>query len=155
MLHWFYIVCGEISSPWTDKVMYKLHLKDESFVMKLFRIFRTFFLVNIGFVFFRAASVSDAVKMLRAATVNNVVDIINGGFLQLGLDWIEIVISIMALFLLFMISLMQRNGSVRDRVADRNIFQRWVIWYALLFMVILLGYYGPGYTAAEFIYQGF
>lgn len=93
--------------------------------------------------------------MLRAATVNNVVDIINGGFLQLGLDWIEIVISIMALFLLFMISLMQRNGSVRDRVADRNIFQRWVIWYALLFMVILLGYYGPGYTAAEFIYQGF
>ncbi|ODM13326.1 membrane-bound O-acyltransferase family protein [Eisenbergiella tayi] len=155
LLHWFYIVCGEISSPWTDKVMYKLHLKDESFVMKLFRIFRTFFLVNIGFVFFRAASVSDAVKMLRAATVNNVVDIINGGFLQLGLDWIEIVISIMALFLLFMISLMQRNGSVRDRVADRNIFQRWVIWYALLFMVILLGYYGPGYTAAEFIYQGF
>lgn len=76
LLHWFYIVCGEISSPWTDKVMYKLHLKDESFVMKLFRIFRTFFLVNIGFVFFRAASVSDAVKMLRAATVNNVVDII-------------------------------------------------------------------------------
>ena len=135
--------------------MNTLHIKTESTGLRIFRIFRTFFLVNIGFVFFRAAGVLDALKMLRAAAVSNAGEIMSGGFLHLGLDWIEIVISAAALFLLLLISIMQGKGSVRDRIAGKKLFQRWVIWYALLFMVILLGYYGPGYSAAEFIYQGF
>ena len=155
LLHWFYIVCGEITAPWTGKIMNTLHIKTESTGLRIFRIFRTFFLVNIGFVFFRAAGGLDALKMLRAAAVSNAGEIMSGGFLHLGLDWIEIVISAAALFLLLLISIMQGKGSVRDRIAGKKLFQRWVIWYALLFMVILLGYYGPGYSAAEFIYQGF
>ena len=39
---------------------------------------------------------------------------------------------------------------------DRKVLPvRWIIWFALLFYTILLGEYGPGYSAAEFIYQGF
>ncbi|MCR5798941.1 MAG: MBOAT family protein [Lachnospiraceae bacterium] len=44
---------------------------------------------------------------------------------------------------------------VRDVIARQNIAVRWIIILAFIFVVILLGNYGPGYDAAEFIYQGF
>ena len=44
---------------------------------------------------------------------------------------------------------------MREAIARRKLPVRWLIFYALLFYTILLGYYGPGYSAAEFIYQGF
>ena len=50
---------------------------------------------------------------------------------------------------------MQEKGSVRERIGKKSLPVRWLIWYALLFYVILLGNYGPDYSAAEFIYQGF
>ena len=46
-------------------------------------------------------------------------------------------------------------AGLRDAIAGRKIWLRWLIWFCLLFYVILLGEYGPGYSAAEFIYQGF
>ena len=155
LLHWFYIVCGEVSKPWLDRLMNILRIKTDSVGMKGFRILRTFFLVNIGFVFFRAENVTDAFHMLKTALVFNPIELINGGLLRLGLEWVEMSVAAVALIILLMVSLMQRCGSLRDRIAKKGLLQRWCIWYVLLFMVILLGYYGPGYSAAEFIYQGF
>ena len=57
--------------------------------------------------------------------------------------------------MLLAVSLLQRKGAIRERIGAKGLPVRWLIWYALLFYVILLGYYGPEYSAAEFIYQGF
>ena len=63
-------------------------------------------------------------------------------------DWLS-------LLLLLAVSLLQQKGSVRDKIGGYVLPVRWALWYALLFAVILLGCYGPGYSAGEFIYQGF
>lgn len=156
LLHWLYIVCGELMAPWFEAGMKKLHISPQSWWVNGFRIFRTFFLVNIGFVFFRAASVGEAWRMLKAAlSVFNPSVLVNGALFSLGLDWIEFTIAVVSLLLLLAVSLLQGKGSVRERISKRKLPIRWFIWYALLFYVILLGYYGPGFSAAEFIYQGF
>jgi len=156
LLHWFYIVCGELLEPWFEKWMRKLHINPQAWWVNGFRVVRTFFLVNIGFVFFRASSVGDAWCMLKeAVTVFNPVVLVNGALFTLGLDWIEFSIAIVSLLLLLLVSLLQGKGSVRERISKKRLPVRWVIWYMLLFYVILLGYYGPGFSAAEFIYQGF
>ena len=156
LLHWLYIVSGELLDPWFKRVMGKLHINGKSRGMDVFRVIRTFFLVNIGFVFFRASSVGDAFKMLGGALrLGNMRAALSGGLLTLGLDGIEFVIGAVSLLLLLAVSLLQRKGPVRDRIAAKALPLRWLLWYALLFYVILLGYYGPGYSAAEFIYQGF
>ena len=122
----------------------------------LIRIVRTFFLVCIGDLFFRSASVGDALAMLKGAVrVWNPHILWNGALLTLGLDGADMVIAAVALMLLLIVSLLERTGSVRDRVARMPLPVRWLIWYALLFAVILFGCYGPGYSAGEFIYQGF
>lgn len=156
LLHWFYIVSGELLEPWSIWLMDKLHINAKSRGMDLLRVIRTFFLVNIGFVFFRAASVGDAFKMLRGALeTGNIQEVLSGGIFALGLDWIEFTIGAVSLLILLFVSLLQRKGAVREKIAARTLPVRWLIWYTLLFYVILLGYYGPGYSAAEFIYQGF
>ncbi|PWL56432.1 MAG: MBOAT family protein, partial [Lachnospiraceae bacterium] len=122
-----------------------------------FRVVRTFFLVNIGFVFFRADSMKSALQMLGySVRVFNLKDLFSAAIFELGLDWIEFVIAVVSLLILLAVSILQNRGiRVREAIARRKLPVRWLIFYALLFYTILLGYYGPGYSAAEFIYQGF
>lgn len=156
LLHWFYIVMEELFAPPCAALMEKWHVDAGGKLVGLIRIVRTFFLVCIGDLFFRSASVGDALAMLKGAVrVWNPHILWNGALLTLGLDGADMVIAAVALMLLLIVSLLERTGSVRDRVARMPLPVRWLIWYALLFAVILFGCYGPGYSAGEFIYQGF
>ena len=156
LLHWFYIVMEELLAPPFARLNERLHLSGEGRFLNGIRILRTFFLVCIGDLFFRAASVGDAFAMLKSAVgVWNPQILWDGSLLQLGLDGIETAVAVLALLLLWAVSLKQRKEPVRESIAKKPLFLRWILWYALLFAVILLGYYGPGYSAAEFIYQGF
>ncbi len=156
LLHWFYIVMEELLEAPCARFMERCRIDAKGRLVSVVRMVRTFILVCIGDLFFRAASVGDAFAMLgRAVSVWNPSVLWNGSLLQLGLDGIEITIAAAALMLLWGVSLLQRRGSVRDRIAVLPLPVRWMIWYALLFAVILFGCYGPGYSAGEFIYQGF
>lgn len=156
LLHWFYIVCGELLTPFFHKFMEKCHIPPKSRWLDGFRVLRTFFLVNIGFVFFRADSVTAAIHILKEAVcLWNIGVLTDGSLFTLGLDMIEFVIAIVSLLILFAVSFMQQKGSVREQIENKKLPIRFIIWYALLFYTILLGYYGPEYSAAEFIYQGF
>lgn len=156
LLHWFYIVMGELLNPVYGNIMKKCHIKGDSRLVNMWRIVRTFLLVNIGFVFFRADSAVAACHMLAGALhIGNAGILFDGSLFSLGLDFIEFTIAVVSLLVLLTVSVLQQKEGVRERIARKNIVVRWIIWYALLFYVILLGYYGPGYSAAEFIYQGF
>lgn len=136
--------------------MEKLGINSKSRWLDALRVLRTFFLVNIGFVFFRAASATDAWNMLKSAvSIWNPQILVDGSLFMLGLDVIEAVIALVSLLILWIISRLQQKGPVRERIEKRKLPVRFLIWYALLFYIILLGYYGPEYSAAEFIYQGF
>ena len=146
----------EILAPVCGRLMDKCGINADGRGVNLLRVLRTFFLVCIGDLFFRAASVGDAFAMLgKAVSVWNPSVFWNGALFELGLDRIEMLIALLALLLLYAVSRLQQKGSVRDRIGGRALVVRWIIWYALLFGVILLGCYGPGYSAGEFIYQGF
>lgn len=156
LLHWIYVVLEEVLEPSCGRFMKKYRIDPAGRTVNVLRILRTFFLVCVGDLFFRAASVGDAFAMLgKAASVWNPSILWNGALFELGLDWMEMVIVLAALLVLYGVSLLKQTGSVRDRIACRALPVRWLIWYALLFAVILLGCYGPGYSAGEFIYQGF
>ena len=157
LLHWFYIVMEELLAPPCARLMERWHINAGGRPVGVVRIVRTFFLVCIGDLFFRAASVGDAFAMLKGAvTVWNPHILWDGSLLGLGLDAGELVIAAGALLLLCCISLVQnRKGSVRELIAARALPIRWAVWYALIFAIILFGCYGPGYSAGEFIYQGF
>ena len=156
LLHWLYIVMEELLEPSCKRIMERLSINSTGKFLNGIRMLRTFFLVCIGDLFFRAASVGDAFAMLReAVTVFNPHVVWDGSIFMAGLDRVEAGIAVLALLLLCVVSVLQQKGSVREKIAGKPLPLRWILWYGLLFGVILLGCYGPGYSASEFIYQGF
>ncbi len=156
LLHWLYIVTGEWTLPFFTALFRRLRIPMKGKAADAFRVARTFLLVNIGNVFFRADSVPSALGMLKGAvTVFNPGVLFDGSLFSLGLDWIDMGVLAVSVVILIAVSLANEKKPVRERVAARPLPLRWAAYFALLFYVILLGNYGPGYSAAEFIYQGF
>ena len=76
-------------------------------------------------------------------------------FRSLGLSGIDFGIVALGFFLLLGVSLIQRGGSVRERIAARPYPVRFVCWFGLFLLVLLWGAYGIGYDASQFIYNQF
>lgn len=156
LLHWFYIVSGELAEPLFVKMRAFFHINVESRGFILFQRLRTFFLVVIGLIFFRNAAVPDAIRMIgRGFSAFNPQIFVDGTLFSFGLDWIELTILAVSMVIFEWVTVRQQKGWLRERLEKKNIVIRWIVLYALLFYVILLGQYGPGYSASEFIYQNF
>ncbi len=76
-------------------------------------------------------------------------------FLDLGLTGADYIILFAGLCLLITVSLIQRKGPVRERIAKWKTPLRFALWYGLFLAVLLLGAYGIGYDASQFIYNQF
>ena len=156
MIPWIYIVGGELLEPLWVKLRALFRVTKDTKWFAVFQMVRTFLLMSFAFLFFNSAGFFSALSMIRnVLTTWNPWILWDGSLLQLGLELKEWVVLILSLTLLWIISVMQQKDSVREWLAKKNIVVRWLLLYALLFWVILMGNYGPGYSAAEFIYQGF
>ena len=160
LLHWLYIVAGEATKPLSDKLLgEKLHIDLKSRFADVLRVIRTFFLVCIGFVFFRADTTLHACSLLGRALPWRTAAPADGGFFAMGLDWIEWGVVLVSLAVMIAAELINEKcsaaGGIRGKIAGLPLILRWIVLFALLFYVVLLGEYGPGYSAAEFIYRGF
>ena len=156
LLHWFYIVSGELLEPWFAKWCAAWHIDRRKGWFTGLQRLRTFFLVTVGLIFFRNPRVPDALRMIgRAFGAFNPQIFVNGTLFSLGLDWIECSVALVSLLLFVSVTLLGQKGSVREMLERKPLAVRWILLYALLFYVILLGQYGPGYSASEFIYQNF
>ncbi len=171
LLHWFYIVTEEILEDPFKKLWQRKGIDVNNKVLVAVRIVRTFILVNIGNAFFRAASVGEAFTLIgcgfrkNEARISLIGDLVSGYTEQgirilndmsvLGLSYADIIIVIVSLIILLIVDILKTKYDVREAIAAQPVVLRFIIWFALLFYVILLGCYGPGYNAADFIYQGF
>ena len=71
------------------------------------------------------------------------------------LDIPNIIAAVGAMLLLLIVDMIQEHTSVRQLIAQKNIVIRWVIWFVMIFVVMLIGIYGPEYNASSFIYEQF
>ena len=57
----------------------------------------------------------------------------------------------------FFISFVEENKKLdmRDFILSRKLPLRWAIIYLGIFIVIIVGYYGPGVNPADFVYMQF
>ena len=60
-----------------------------------------------------------------------------------------------ALAVLAFVSLMQRKGSLLERLEKQNIIFRWSLYFTAIFFVLIFGVYGPNFDASAFIYFQF
>ena len=146
LLQWIYIVVGEITRPHFEKQYNKAGINTRSTVLVLLRRARTFLLMSLALVFFSAESLRAGFGTIADAFVSS------GHITDVGLDTKNLAILITSLIAWILVSCLRRQKEYENRSYG---IIRWVVLYGLIFAVILFGSYGPGYSAAEFIYQGF
>lgn len=121
-----------------------------------FQVLRTFLLVCCLNLFDVYSSLGDTFRALGSLfTAGNWSVLWNGALLELGLTMLDYGILAAAVILMFAVSCLHRRGSVRERIGRRAYPLRFALWYGLFLIVLLMGAYGIGYDASQFIYNQF
>lgn len=155
---WFIIVIGNIFEPAFIKLWEKLHINKDNVILSIFRVARTFVLVSIGNVFFRAESFMKGLEMLRLAfskTISyNIINLLkdyNTGRTALG-DFVGLSLWFIAILMLVYCEAMCYKGkNPIYLVSTRNIVLRWSIYWTIA-IIISYSIFGEQST---FIYAGF
>ena len=155
LLQCIYIIISELCTPAFKSIKAKLKINEKGFLFVQFKRIRTFILISIGLMFFNSNSLTDGFRMLGHAFCIGRDSVVEAGFGLGRSDWMILAMSFVLWLLMSIINEYSKQKDVREVIAARNIVIRWAIFYALIIFIVIFGYYGPGYDAAQFIYQGF
>lgn len=156
LFHGILIMLSMIFTPYNEKLVQKLHIKTDTFSFRLFQMGRTFVLCCFGRVFFRADNFASAIGILkRMFGSTGLWQLTQGRLFQYGLNKKNMLVVIIAVIILWIVSMLQERMDVMKEFKKQNLIFRWVLIYALFLAVLVFGNYGPGYDAAGFIYEQF
>ena len=155
MYHAMLLIGSNIFAPICERVTKTLHLDTENFGWRFWQMSRTYILCCIGRVFFRAAEVESAFVILKKMFLQITPGALFRSGVVYGIEKPDIVVAVVAVFVLWVVDMLQERMKIRDALAKQNIVFRWIIIYIGIFSVIIFGIYGPGYNASGFIYQQF
>ena len=151
-LYWYVImVCGMCIEPLFNLIYKKANWDKNRWWFKWLRIARTFILVNIGFLMFRANTLSDFGGMF--------VQIFKGGPVGLvGLGIIDVYDLVWCFIGLAMIVtvdvLMEKKIDIREKVASKT-GMAFLSTLCMFAIILMFGAYGDGYIPPDPIYGAF
>ncbi len=155
LLNWAVIMASQELEPLYARFHGRFHVQGKT-GFKLFQVLRTVLLMSCLRIFDCYRDVPLAFCMFGTMFTRWNWDILwDGSLLGLGLSLLDYGILAGGLIMLIAVSLLQRSGSVREKIARRPYPVRFALWYGLFLVVLLAGAYGVGYDASQFIYNQF
>jgi len=80
----------------------------------------------------------------------------DGSLFNYGLNRREFWMILFCVGILMLAETLKEKGvHIREAIAAEPVVLRWGAYYALIFAILIFGFYGPGYNTADFIYAGF
>ncbi|MCC8139987.1 MAG: hypothetical protein LIO67_06780 [Lachnospiraceae bacterium] len=157
LLHAGYQIIGDVLKPIRKGVYRLFRIGEEETLAVLIQTLFTFVCVMFGWILFRADSLRIGLSMIRSVfTVYNPWIFFDDSLFELGLGWRDCVILFLSLLLLLAVSLLQnRKVSLSKLIMKQHILLRWSIYFLMIAVIWILGTYGFGFNAQDFIYGGF
>ena len=125
---------------------------------RIFQSVRTFILMLTGFVFFRSASVGEAVDMY-AAIFRPGAPLNWPNFCLSGLNFENLIVLAVAVLIVFAVDAYKYRPSEDEEprsvialLRSKGIVLLWAAFMVLVLATLILGMYGLGYDSASFIY---
>ena len=159
--YWVILMAGELLSPAFGKLTDRLQFKTDSFSWHLFQSARTYVIYAIGAAFFGVGLRNGTVLLMQGAAAFtkeafNPWIFFDGSIWNTGVCRTDIHLIIFAVLLLVIVGILrEKYGYARVWMDRQGVVFRWGVWITLFLLVLIYGKYGPGYHAADFIYQGF
>ncbi len=155
LLNCFFIILGTEFEPLSLRLTERLGLKEGDFILKLYRVFKTFWLMAFLRVFDISTGVRAALETMRDVFKDWGSFSFGTVYTELSLPREELIVSVAALLVLLCVSLLQRKGSLRERIFKLPCVAQWAVLSVLIASVAIFGSYGMGYDAKAFIYLNF
>ena len=157
-VHAFAQTLEEITVSYREKLINKLKIKTKCFSWKLLRVLYTYIIVVFAWIFFRADTITDALRFVKRIFIRPTPWLFfNGGIFTLGLDRIEMNILVFSVCILFVVDLIKyrRRVTIDVFLMEQNLWFEWVCVIGLILMIFIFGEYGPAFDAQQFIYFQF
>jgi D-alanyl-lipoteichoic acid acyltransferase DltB (MBOAT superfamily) len=153
----FFVAQKTLFEDTYEKIAKFFRVDPENRFFILFQMLRTIFLVTLGRYFSTAATLTDAFRMMKQTVTLFTFDIFGKGYFNtFNISKTSFMIMAAGILLIFIVDILNEKGIVlREKLYHGNLVLRWAVLYAGLFIVLLLGMYGPGYDTSTFIYQRF
>ena len=155
LMNCFVIVVSEELAPLYERFHNRFGLKNRKWYGG-FEILRMFVLMNLIRIvdLFPNVGVYFA-RMGSLVSTFNFHILWDGTMMKLGLTGLDYGILLCGIILMFALSLFQeKKGSFREAIWDKPVL-RYSLMFVLLLVVLLMGSYGIGYNASNFIYNQF
>ena len=151
-----YQIAGEVLEPLRSKVRSLLQIDEKSQMCVLWKRFCTFVMITISWVIFRSASLKAGLSMLKKIVTDVTPWVFFDGTLyQFGIEQKNFLAWILCVVLLAVIEHQQKKGNIREMLERQHLIVRWGIYLGAIALVAILGVYGPGYSATQFLYGQF
>ena len=149
MMNCVVIVLSEELSPLYEKFHSRFHLKEKRWY-GVFEVTRMFFLMNLIRTLDLFPDVGEYFRRLGSLFTSFHVP-----FMELGLTGLDYGILAAGVVIMFLVSFVQeKKGSIRQLLWERTGL-RYALTFLLFLSVLLVGRYGVGYDAGNFIYNQF
>lgn len=149
-----FISLGMLCKPLFKKLIAFFKINTECFSWKLWQIVRTFILFAFAKTLVRAPSLYAGLVMIKRSIFNIHLHLTSERLFAMGLNTLNIGVSVMGLLVLFVVSLLQENGiKIREKLSEQNLLFRWAVYIIFLAIIIIFGIYGPSSSASDFIYK--
>ena len=154
--NWVVIMISQELEPLYTRFHQRFPGLGEKRVYQGFQVIRTILLMSCLRMFDCYRDVPLTFRMFGTmVTAGNWAVLWNGSLLRLGLTGADFLVLAAGFVLLLTVSLIQRSGSVREKIGAKPFWFRFILWYALFLATLLLGAYGAGYDSSQFIYNQF
>ncbi len=157
LLNGIYQIVGDMLTPFKRKLVIWLGIKPDSLSHKLVKGVTTFLLIDFTWIFFRAATIRDAFRILkRMIMVQNPWVWIDGSLYTCGLDQRNFQLMLWGILILAGADLCKSKGiMLRKVLAEQDYWAQCLVTVAAVLGILLFGIWGVGYDAANFIYFQF
>lgn len=147
---WTYIIWGVLHAIYQIfEKRFKLFFKQN-----YLNIIKTFILVTIAWIFFRAAKLSDAIYILVNLFKINMVNI-KSQILLIGWDKYDLIILLVSICTVFILEFFNYKKEIFIKIFNLDYKIKLLIFAALIMTVVIFGHYGPGFDNSSFIYLGY
>lgn len=160
-LNGLYQIVGDLTRPFRVRLGQRLHIRTDCGSYRLIQGMLTFLFVDFAWLFFRADSITAALQMIRHGIRNvGLFDFLSPdtmlGIPAMALSEKNFFVMLLSLVLLMIVDYWRKRGTdFKGILAKQNVWFRWLVYYALIFSILILGIYGPEYDATAFIYFQF
>lgn len=164
---WDYVVWGmywcalmtfaKETKPLCEKLITFMKIDTGRKYYKLWQCIRTSLLFGIGRMFTVTGSLTGCILLWKQMWCESRFWVLfDGSLYQHGLDQKDFYVAFLGIALILLVDILHERGiRICQAIAAQPLLIRWAVYYGVIFAVIVLGYYGPGYNASNFVYGAF